>query len=160
MPRRTIDQIIDDADIPEMAYEPDVVTKTKSPRSVTMDEVPEVVLPKTKAEVYEEARSRLGTKTTAASVKRARTQKTRPVKTVELEIAATAQTIERVESDRIKARRQRLLLPVDEPIWVGSAAELIPFSWRKPLLADIKKPSKFYKQSVRESREIYLPALR
>lgn len=163
---RTIEQIIDDADIPEMEFKPSAETAIKPPRSMAVDEVPEVVLPKTKAEVYEEARSRLGTKTSAVSGKgktpseRARAKKKRHVKTVELEIAATATTAERMESDRIKARRQRLLLPVDEPVWVGSEEELVPFAWRKPLIADLQKQSKFYKQSVREAREMRLPTLR
>ena len=41
-----------------------------------------------------------------------------------------------------------------------SAEELVPFAWRNPLVADIKKPNKYYRQAVREARSAMLPALR
>ena len=69
---KTIDQILDDLVVPEMEYEPKYdVGKTKSKTqqrvAVTIDEIPEVVLPKTKAEMYREAKGRLKEKTSAAS---------------------------------------------------------------------------------------------
>ena len=74
---KTIDQILDDLVVPEMEYEPKYdVGKTKSKTqqrvAVTIDEIPEVVLPKTKAEMYREAKGRLKEKTSAASKRDAR----------------------------------------------------------------------------------------
>ena len=166
---KTIDQILDDLVVPEMEYEPKYdVGKTKSKTqqrvAVTNDEIPEVVLPKTKAEMYREAKGRLKEKTSAASKRDGaprRTAKTSAkVKTVELEIAAVSETAERAESESIKLMLEQLRRPLDEPIWVGGAEELVPFAWRNPLVADIKKPNKYYRQAVREARSAMLPALR
>lgn len=165
---KTIDQILDDLVVPEMEYEPKydsgkTKSKTRARAAVTIDEIPEVVLPKTKAEVYREAKGRLKEKTSAASKRDGARRTAKPaakVKTVELEIAAVSETAERVESENIKMMLEHLKRPLDEPIWVGGAEELVPFAWRNPLVADIKKPNKYYRQAVREARSAMLPALR
>ncbi len=163
---KTIDQILDDTVVPEMEYEPKYEGKTKSKSNarvaVTIDEVPEVVLPKTKAEMYEEAKDRLNEKTSAASVRRERRAAKKPAKakTVELEIAAVASAAEQTETERIRLRRNVLRAPADEPKWVGGADELVPFAWRNPLVLDIARPNKLYLRSVRAAKETMLPALR
>ncbi len=165
---KDIEKIIDTVDVPEMEY-----TKTKH-KSVSY-EVPEVVLPKTKAEMYEEAKGRLTQKTTAASKayrpdKRKSSSKRPAVKTVELETAAAAAAgsasnadrhAEKKNIDAIKKRLNDLKRIVDEPKWVGGADELIPFVWRHPLV-DVPKPSKYYRTSVRpdKSRAMLLPVPR
>ncbi len=58
---KDIDKIIDDFVVPEMEY-----VKTKHSDAQTV-KVPEVVLPKTKAEMYKEAKGRLRQKTAAVS---------------------------------------------------------------------------------------------
>lgn len=161
MAKKDIEQILDDWVVPEMSYEPAYDTgKTQSKKTVvgrtnvprTIEDVPEVVLPKTKAEVYKEAKGRLTEKTSAVSKRGGAkpAQKRVKTKTVELEIAAVAEDISREHTRR----------PVEAPEWVGSAEELVPFAWRMPLLTDIERPSKIYKQAVREARELLLPVPR
>ncbi|MCH5164779.1 MAG: hypothetical protein J1G01_00055 [Clostridiales bacterium] len=161
---KTIEQILDDAVIPEMEYEPKYdVGKTKSKKKrqaqPTVDDVPEVVLPKTKAEVYQEAKARLTKKTSASSRREVREEKrvtakkqtTRPLNATEQEIAATSPVdvgAELTKSEMLKYRRAALKNPVDEPKWVGGEAELVPFAWRHPLLQDIEQQSKTYRLVV------------
>ena len=60
---KDIEQIIDDFVVPEMEYEPKYDkkrAKKKGVVTVTIDDIPEVVLPKTHAEVVSEARSGMG----------------------------------------------------------------------------------------------------
>ncbi len=163
---KDLEKLIDTVDIPEMEY-----TSQGKRKSVSY-EVPEVVLPKTKAEMYEEAKGRLTQKTTAASCTRERTKrktykpdkpdtgkKPAKVKTVELESAAAAAigaasnatlTREKKKAEEIKKQAERLST-VSEPKWVGKADELVPFSWAHPLV-DVEKPSKYYKTSVRTAK--------
>lgn len=151
---KDIEKIIEDSYVPEMEY-----VKTK--HFDAPSEVPEVVLPKTKAEMYEEAKDRLEQKTSAVSK------------------AYTRDTSKSVEKKQIKEktsepkrRTTKTLsktseLPnglhriVDDPKWVGHDDELIPFAWRKPLV-DIARPSKFYKQTMRDekARALLLPVPR
>lgn len=167
---KDIEQLFEGLVVPEMEYDPkyDVgkvktksksKTKTKTRASVTVDDVPEVVLPKTKAEVYREAKGRLTQKTSAVSKKESGAEKEkRPaVKTVELEIAAVSGARAETESETIKRRKAKLKSPVGSPVWVGDGEDLIPFAWRKPLIADISNKSKLYKQAVRESKALMLP---
>ena len=58
---KDIEKLLDNMVVPEMEY-----VKTKN--AVAVPEVPEVVLPKTKAEMYREAKGRLDQKTVPASV--------------------------------------------------------------------------------------------
>ncbi len=146
---KDIEQIIDDFVVPEMEYEPKYDkkrSKKKDTVTVTIDEIPEVVLPKTKAEVYLEAKVRLNEKSSAVS----RTSSRRRTKD---ETAATSDTLPRTKT---KTRTKTKL--VSEPIWVGSAEELVPFAWRNPLLADVKKPSKYYRAVVKSAHSDMLPA--
>lgn len=171
---KDIEKIIDSTVMPEMEY-----VKTKR-RTITIDEVPEVVLPKTKAEMYEEAKERLDQKTSAVSRayenRKRKTQKRtstaapapeKKVKTVDLESAAakavgSASNAARENSVKIKSRAAAVKMTVDEPKWVGSSEEIIPFSWREPLKGDIAKPTKFYKAAVHASRDraLLLPTMR
>ncbi len=174
---KDIERILNDVVVPEMEYEPKYdIGKTKSKKKksatasvVTVDQVPEVVLPKTKAEVYLEAKGRLTEKTSAVSrttdgtAVRTRTRKTseerrKPKKpepsTVELETAAVANTV----SHRTVERKH--IRPVSDVAWVGRADELVPFAWRMPLIADLARPSKVYKQVIRDSQTPMLPAPR
>lgn len=192
---KDIEKIIEDSVVPEMEY---VKTKQKSAER----EVPEVVLPKTKAEMYREAKGRLGQKTSAVSKaydtkKRGKppkkqTEKPIDVKTVELESAAAADvpatktrdrtktvtratnygrsaaysrtdTYERTPTIERTTTYERAMLSkriCDEPKWVGSADELVPFAWRKPLIQNVAKPSKFYRTAVRDGKAVMLPAPR
>ncbi|MDE7165089.1 MAG: hypothetical protein K2O04_06705 [Clostridiales bacterium] len=159
---KDIEKLIEEFVIPEMEYSPSYEKKSKSKKekikTVTIDEIPEVVLPKTKAEVYEEAKGRLKQKTSAVS---------RRVKKGDgegqPEVAATktfAKTITRtvtLEKPKIMRAALPVASPVAEPVWVGGADELVPFAWRMPLIPDIARPSKYYKQAVREARELLLP---
>lgn len=165
---KTIEQIIDEQIVPEMECAPQPVGKKKRSKTVstetsTPQTVPEVVLPKTKAEMVSEAKGRLNQKTSAVSAGRKaeadlpRAKKPARVKTVELELASSAASVRSDESEMIRVRRKSLERANAEPIWVGTADEIVPFAWRNPLIADIKKPSKFYKQAVREARELMLP---
>lgn len=148
---KDIEQIIAEFVVPEMEYSPEYDKKkkgkTKAAASVTIDEVPEVVLPKTKAEVYREAKGRLKQKTSSVS----RMKK----KGARSEVAATV-TLDNAEPPQ-KHTVHLVKRPVAEPVWVGGAEELIPFAWRMPLIADVTRPSKYYKQIVREAKELLLP---
>ena len=171
---KDIERIIDELIVPEMEY---VKSRTHKYRSISIEEeveVPEIVLPKTKSEMYEEAKGRLEQKTAAVSkaYEKSREKKTnkkreRKVKTVELETAAAAvagtRSIEEKDNiERIKARLNSLRKIVEEPKWVGSAEELVPFAWRMPLLSNIERPTKVYRAAVRANsdRTSFLPAPR
>lgn len=174
---KDIERIIESSVVPEMEY-------TKTRRKLEVNEVPEVVLPKTKAEMYDEAKSRLTQKTIAASSayagqkKRVKTS-TPKVKTFVLDEsaqpvvdadtrkpdgktnrAAAANRYRTVEETRLLKRVNGISNTVEDPKWVGTAEDLIPFSWRAPLLLDLKRPSKYYRATVKERREMYLPVLR
>ncbi|MBD5131985.1 MAG: hypothetical protein HDT28_05270 [Clostridiales bacterium] len=160
---KDIDKLLDDIYVPDMEYDSkyDVTrTKVKSKKkttqaqTTTLAEVPEVELPKTKAEVYAEAKGRLTQETSAASKSSSdKRRKRTKVKTVELEIAAITRDIDGTENDQPRSL-------VASPVWVGTQKELIPFAWRMPLNPDIDRPSKVYKQAVREARELMLPTHR
>lgn len=155
---KDIEKIIEDVEVPEMEY-------TKPKKKSISYEVPEVVLPKTKAEMYEEAKGRLTQKTTAASkaygAGKTKTQKKQPpVKTVDLEsaaaaVAGTASNVQKIadhkRAQELKQRIDAMRKVVEEPKWVGSSDDLIPFAWRFPL-SDVGKPSKFYRNAVRAER--------
>ncbi len=164
---KDIEKIIDTVDIPKMEY-----TKTSPRRKTVSAEVPEVVLPKTKAEMYEEAKGRLTQKTTPVSrtydPNKRKTPRKRSVKTVELESAAAAvvgaasiaeNSEEKKDAEFIKKKLGELRKIVDAPKWVGSADELIPFAWRHPLV-DVPRPTKIYRAVVKDSREALLPVPR
>ena len=148
-----IEKLIEQFVVPEMEVAPEGhgkkrKTKTPQTKTVTIDEIPEVVLPKTKAQVYEEAKGRLTQKTSAVS---RRAKKTTP----QPEVAAT-QTITKDQSEDIHTV-EPTVPQANNPTWVGSEEELVPFAWRHPLIADIKRPTKYYRQVVREARELLLP---
>lgn len=166
---KTIEQILDDLEVPEMEYDAKyekakTKSKVKQGVSVTLDQIPEVVLPKTKTEVYNEAKVRLTQKTSATKrtgEHSGRTvQKSGKVKTVELEIAAVSQDSAQSGGNGIKLRRRMLIQPVQSPRWVGDADELIPFAWRHPLIDGISGQTKLYRKVVREAKELMLPAIR
>lgn len=168
-----IEKLIETIDIPEMEYD----ATPKKHKSISY-EVPEVVLPKTKAQEYEEAMDRLTQKTTPVSKtyehrsherrthengtyeRRTRTD-TRParVKTVELDSAASAAIGAASNATRSQERKNVAALKkeiehkklVDAPKWVGSEIDLIPFAWRHPLV-EVKKPSKYYKAVIRSEK--------
>ena len=149
-----IEKLIEQFVVPEMEVAPDSgrgkkrKTKSGQTQTVTIDEIPEVVLPKTKAQVYEEAKGRLTQKTSAVS---RRAKKTAP----QPEVAATV-TITKERSSELHTV-EPTVPQADNPTWVGGEEELVPFAWRHPLIADIKRPSKYYRQVVREAREMLLP---
>ncbi len=147
---KNIEKLIEETVVPDMECAPnDTASRKKRGSTVTVDEIPEVVLPKTKTEVYLEAKGRLKQKTKAVSgSSAAKTGKRKTRKTAELEIAAVSETTDRVESEQIKLRRQILKNPDVEPIWVGSPEEIVPYAWRFPLMPDISRPSKLYRQTV------------
>ena len=168
-----IEKLIEEFVIPEMEYSPSyekkgrskgkgkgkIKAKAQPDHTVTIDEIPEVVLPKTKAEVYEEAKGRLKQKTSAVS---RRTKKGDSA----AEVAAAAPSESRkptVQKPVLKtvtiesAARSAEPTLVANPVWVGSETELVPFAWRMPLIPDIAKQSKYYKQAVREAKELLLP---
>lgn len=156
---KDIEQIIDDFVVPEMEYEPKYDkkrSKKREPVTVSIDAVPEVVLPKTKAEVYEEAKGRLKQKSAAVSGRTRTGARTSTAAAPERETAATASPRRR----RTVTKEPQSGTLVAEPIWVGTAEELIPFAWRNPLLADIKKPNKLYRSAIKNAREQRLPAPR
>lgn len=169
-----IEKIIADSVVPEMEY---VKTKRTGERGAV--EVPEVVLPKTRVEVYREAKGRLGQKTSAVSKRTGKTEKKTAEKTVtvtktraperttlepvrtrrkpESETVATVEPItltqlEYPKSARKTKERVALIRIVDEPKWVGEPEDMIPFAWRIPLV-DVNKPSRLYKMTMREARE-------
>lgn len=150
---KDIEKIIESSVVPEMEY-----VKTK--RAAAPKEVPEIVLPKTKAEMYEEAKDRLEQKTSAVSKaykpdKRKHGAGKKPPKkqarTETVTIAPPRKTAEKTV-EKTKERIKTLKRIVDEPKWVGSADELVPFAWRKPLV-DVVRPTKYYRTAVREARE-------
>lgn len=147
-----IDNILKNTVVPEMECEKKPRTR-KTPVTRADDDVPEVVLPKTKAEVYREAKERLTKKT--AAVSRDKKQPRTKSKTVELEIAAAAEA----PQERIKMRAERLRKPA-APVWVGAEEELVPFAWRNPLEPNITRPSKLYKRVAASGRDPMLPAPR
>lgn len=166
---KDIEKIIEESIVPEMEY-------VKPKRKSISYEVPEVVLPKTKAEEYREAKGRLEQQTSAVSkayragkketparsVSKPAKPKGKTVKTVDLDSAATAvagaaSNAEREDLEKLKTRLNDLRHIVEEPKWVGSADELIPFGWRFPLMPDIAKPTKFYKATVKPDRRDLLP---
>ncbi|MCH5161191.1 MAG: hypothetical protein J1G04_04085 [Clostridiales bacterium] len=157
---KDIERIIEELVVPEMEY-----VKSRTLKSISIEEeVPEVVLPKTKAEVYKEAKGRLKQKTAAVSKAyeknkaKNKGKKSAPkVKTVELETAAAAvagtrSIEEREHTARIKSRLNTVKKIVDEPKWVGGSDELVPFAWRMPLV-EIERPTKVYRAVVKASKE-------
>lgn len=173
---KDIEKLIEEFVIPEMEYSPSYEKKTKGKgkdkvKTVTIDEIPEVVLPKTKAEVYEEAKGRLNQKTSAVS-RRTKNTDVQPETAATVTLNPLTKTITRTLTKTITRTGSRIektatrkpvvtdVRPVAEPVWVGSADELVPFAWRQPLLPDIARPSKFYKQAVREAKELLLPVPR
>ncbi|MDE5562019.1 MAG: hypothetical protein K2J01_00450 [Clostridiales bacterium] len=173
---KDIEKLIEEFVIPEMEYSPSYEKKTKGKgkkdtiKTVTIDEIPEVVLPKTKAERYEEAKGRLNQKTSAVSRRTKKTDgqeetaATITLNPISKTITRTVtKTITRVGSTVEKAAKRTVVTsakPVDEPVWVGGEDELVPFAWRMPLLPDIARPCKYYKQAVREAKEFMLPVPR
>lgn len=136
----------------------------KPKRKTVSYEVPEIVLPKTKAEMYEEAKDRLQQKTTAASKaftpgKKRSAKKPPTVKTVELETAAAAAVGSasnfRSSENPVRRGADALRRIVDEPKWVGGADELVPFAWRNPLV-EVSRPSKYYKAALKAERGAFL----
>lgn len=165
---KDIEKLIEEFVIPEMEYSPSYEKKSKSKKdkvkTVTIDEIPEVVLPKTKSELYEEAKGRLKQKTSAVSrrvkkgegqleVAATKTFTKTVTRTVTLEKPVRTVTLDKLRMPAAKPAAS----PVAEPVWVGGADELVPFAWRMPLIPDIARPSKYYKQAVREARELLLP---
>ncbi len=168
---KDIEKIIENSYVPDMEF-------VKPRRTTEPIEVPEIVLPKTKSEMYEEAKDRLEQKTRAVSKafepgKRKKSGQNRQpkkkteVKTVELDSAAAAvvgakSNEERDNLTKLKTRLNNLKKIVEEPKWVGSADELVPFAWRHPLIAEIEHPTKFYRAAVRsdKNRSEFLPAPR
>ena len=147
---KDIEKLIEEFVIPEMEYSPSYEKKSKKKdrlRTVTIDDIPEVVLQKTKAEVYEEAKGRLKQKSSAVS--------RRTKKREEDEVAATK--TETAFNYAANEHSAPVVLPVAKPEWVGGEEELIPFAWRMPLLPNINKPSKYYRQVVRSAAEMLLP---
>lgn len=171
---KDIEKLIEEFVIPEMEYSPSYEKKTKGKgkgkdavKTVTIDEIPEVVLPKTKAERYEEAKGRLNQKTSAVSRRAKKTDgqdetaatvTLNPIsktitRTATKTITRTGSTIEKTSTRVVPTTVQ----PASEPVWVGGEEELVPFAWRMPLLPDIARPCKYYKQAVREAKELLLP---
>lgn len=144
------------------------------------DDVPEIILPKTKAEMYEEAKDRLAQETRTVSkeydrskrkgksgAQKSSTRTEKKVKTVELEsaaakVAGAASIAEHESFQKLKAKTSAMRKVVAEPKWVGSADELIPFAWRNPLKADIARPTKLYRIAVHagKDRSQFLPTPR
>lgn len=169
---KSLEKLLEEISVPEMEYSPDLEkTKNKTKRkSTTVDNVPEFVLPKTKAEVYEEAKGRLQQKTSAVS-KRAKESKQNAetaaaaavspaVDTTAAITAATSATIVKPTRSATNFKNgEDVVNPVQDPDWVGGAEELVPFAWRLPLIADIARPNKYYRRAVRESRELLLPVV-
>ncbi len=162
---KDIEKIIDESVIPEMEY-----VRTSKHKTGYV-EVPEIVLPKTRAEEYLEAKDRLEQETSAVSkaYKPGRKKssksnnrtiaktKSEKVKTVELDSAAAAavgaaSNAEREDLDKLRERLDSLKKTVEEPKWVGSADEIIPFGWKNPLIPDIARPSKFYKAAIKAEK--------
>ena len=160
---KDIEKLIEEFVIPEMEYSPSYEKKTKGKaktQTVTIDEIPEVVLPKTKQQVYQEAKGRLEQKTSAVSRKKKTDTRSEVAATNTLTNRKTTspRTVTMTKAKPAEPRTVALGVSlVAEPVWVGSAEELVPFSWRMPLLPDLPKPSKFYRQAVSEAKELLLP---
>lgn len=166
-----IEKLINSFVVPEMEY-----VKTKRGADDKSADVPEVVLPKTRAEVYEEAKGRLGQKTSAVSKRGAakpdrtktrgksdggaavkpkpsrRTRGRTDVPEVALPDVAATVTPSAPAETPARERISGLRRIVDAPKWVGDADELVPFAWRQPLV-EVAKPSRLYKLTMREARE-------
>lgn len=158
---KDIEKLLDNMVVPEMEY-----VKTK--HVVITHEAPEVVLPKTKAEMYREAKGRLDQKTVPVSSvyapkKKRALKKPKPDK-ISDEAANTAENSSEnpksITLEMLKKRIGSLRKIVEEPKWVGSADELVPFAWRNPLSTDIEKPTKVYRAAAGVSpdrRSLLLP---
>lgn len=148
---KDIEKLIESFVVPEMEYSPlnDKLVKNGG-YGVTIDDVPEVVLPKTKAEMLEEAKERLSGKTAASSggKKRAR---------AETAAAAEPTTVTLSRPDNKPPVREKRVKLAASPSWVGGADELVPFAWRMPLVADIKNPNKLYRRAVMSPVGSFLP---
>lgn len=166
-----IEKLIESFVVPEMEY-----VKTKRGADDKTVDVPEVVLPKTRAEVYEEAKGRLGQKTSAVSRRgAAKSERTKTrgrsdggaalktktprksreradVPEVVLPGVAATVTPNACDEPRTRERVNALRRASDAPKWVGDSNELVPFAWRNPLV-DVAKPSRLYKLTMREARE-------
>lgn len=166
---KDIEKLIEEFVIPEMEYSPSYEKKSKGKgkgndkvKTVTIDEVPEVVLPKTKQEVYQEAKGRLNQKTSAVSRRTKRNDAqtevaaTKPVAAAESEKTITRTRTRKLPEMRVVTQASSVV-PAADPVWVGGADELVPFAWRMPLIPDIARPSKYYKQAVRDARALMLP---
>lgn len=136
MAKKDLEKLIEDFVVPEMEYSPayDKLAK-KTAYGVTIDDVPEVVLPKSRAEMLEEAKERLSEVTSASPKRRRRT----------------------VEPRQERQTAPPKKNPVKEPAWVGGAEEIVPFAWRNPLIPDISKPNKLYRQAVKSESAGFLP---
>lgn len=156
---KDLEKLIEETIVPDMECAPNAAPskKRRSVGYITSTEIPEVVLPKTRTEEYLAAKNRLTQKTKAVSKRVGNTdassttkpqQKRRKVKTVDLEIAAVTETTEQAESEQIKYRKNNLKNPDVEPVWVGSPDDMVPFAWRFPLMPDMQRPSKMYRQTV------------
>ena len=174
-----IEKLIEEMDLPEMEY----VKKGRKTVTISREEqVPEIVLPKTKAEEYKEARERLNRKTTAASKgyepgkkrkpkpsdtaptprKKSSTtppkRKEPPVKTVELDSAAAKAFASASNADRHKKHTDTLKSVGEQPKWVGAPEEIVPFAWRHPL-TPVSRPSKLYRAAFKSGDPSFrLPA--
>ena len=164
---KDIEKLIEEFVIPEMEYSPSYEKKNKGKgkgkndkvKTVTIDEIPEVVLPKTKAEVYQEAKGRLNQKTSAVSRRTKRTDaQTEVAATKPVAVTKPEKTITRTRTVEMRTvTKTPTVAPASDPVWVGGADELVPFAWRMPLIPDIARPSKYYKQAVRDARALMLP---
>lgn len=163
---KDIEKIIEESVIPEMEY-----VRTSRHKTGYV-EVPEIVLPKTKAEEYLEAKDRLEQRTlpvssaykqgkkkpSKANINRSIAKnKSEKVKTIELDSAAAAavgaaSNAEREHLDKMREHLNTIKKTVEEPKWVGSADEIIPFGWKNPLIPDIARPSKFYKAAIKAEK--------
>lgn len=172
---KDIEKIIEDSYVPEMEY-----VKTKhfdAPK-----EVPEVVLPKTKAEMYEEAKDRLEQKTSAVSKSRAsdkvksaakeraktktvepKRQKTKPsadaeTKTVSRTRDAQIKTVSRTSDvqtkslTRTREKRANVLHRLSEDPKWVGGEDELVPFAWRKPLVDVSRPSKYYRQTVRDEK--------
>lgn len=157
---KDIEKLLDGFVVPEMEY-----VKSKS-KAVAQD-VPEIVLPKTKAEMYKEAKGRLEQKTVPVSPSYVGGKKLKKIKKPTIDETVATVALDDGKSaggsttfEILKKRIGSLRKIVEEPKWVGSADELIPFAWRFPLDRKLEKPSKVYRASVvgeKSRRALWLP---
>lgn len=135
---KDLEQLIAEYVVPDMEYEPKYDkkrTKKKGLVTVTIDDIPEVVLPKTKSEVISEAKDRLTQKSTASSKKK---------RGVSSDETAATVTLEHRSADVTSRTKTR-----NAPVWVGDSEELVPFAWRNPLIESIENQSKVYQALVK-----------